>query len=462
MLVAGLPAVIGCLLAVFWMRTGRIPVSGDEPHYLIMAISVIEDGDLRLKNNYDIECVAVEIYGCMEPHAFQFAHAWVPYHQAGLSFLIAPLYSIARVAGARLTTVAIASLLPVFMVLWLQRHVVPRDAALLTLAACLSVPFLFGAFTIYPDLPTGVVIFGLTAWLMDGSNRREQAAIASSLSSPSEPSSSLAGWITFWTAAGLLCWLNLKFILATAVLGLWGLIVLRPARLSKWTPAHYAMIGVLIGPVTLAAFHYWGFGNVLGGRGRSELTTSPARALLFFLGLHLDQGQGLFVQNPLFLAGIPALVIWARRRPALALLWTMLYLSLIASNSLQMGRYGGVGPAGRYGWTAAWLWMIPIGLVAAEYAPLMRRWAGAAIVYQAVLALRWIPDPMTLYPVYEEQLGTRNSLFPVALRGWMPSFYDWSYASYLTYPPNVAGIAVIGLLLLIGWRQSRHVRPAGM
>ena len=106
--------------------------------------------------------------------------------------------------------------------------------------------------------------------------------------------------------------------------------------------------------------------------------------------------------------------------------------------------------------------MIPIGLVAAEYAPLMRRWAGAAIVYQAVLALRWIPDPMTLYPVYEEQLGTRNSLFPVALRGWMPSFYDWSYANYLMYPPNVAGIAVIGLLLLIGWRQSRHVRRAGM
>ena len=24
----------------------------------------------------------VEIYGCVAPHAFQFAHAWVPYHQA--------------------------------------------------------------------------------------------------------------------------------------------------------------------------------------------------------------------------------------------------------------------------------------------------------------------------------------------------------------------------------------------
>jgi len=460
-LVTGLPAAIACLLAVFWMRTARIPVTGDEPHYLIMAVSLIEDGDLRLKNNYDIECVAVEIYGCMEPHAFQFDHAWVPYHQAGLSFLIAPLYSIERIAGARLTTVAIASLLPLLLMLWLQRHVAPHDAVLLTLAACLSMPFLFGAFTLYPDLPAGVVIFGLTAWLIDGTRRRDQVATAGSPLPPSEPSPSVLAWLTFWTAAGLLCWLNLKFILATALLGLWGLIVLRSAGSSRWTPAHYVSIAVLIGPVTLAAFHYWGFGNILGGRG-AELTTSPARALLFFFGLHLDQGQGLFVQNPLFLAGVPALVIWARRKPALALLWTMLYLSLIATNSLQGGRYGGNGPAGRYGWTAAWLWMIPIGLTAAKYAPLVRRWAAVAIVYQALLALRWIPNPMTLYPVYEEQLGTRNSLFPVALRGWMPSFYDWSYASYLMYPPNVTGIAVIGLLLVIGWRQSRNVRPAGM
>ena len=445
LLAAGVPAVIACLLTVFWMRTGTVVVRGDEPHYLIMAVSLIEDRDLRLKNNYDIECVAVEIYGCVAPHAFQFAHAWVPYHQAGLSFLIAPFYSIARVGGARLTTVAIASLLPVLLVLWLQRHVLPRDAVLLTLAACLSTPFLFGGSALYPDLPAGVVIFGLTAWLMQTSDRQNP--------SPALP------WMAFWLAAGLLCWLNLKFILATAVLCGWALIVLRQTGSSPQA-AHYAALAVLIGPVTLAAFHYWGFGNILGGRGGGELTTSPTRALLFFLGLHLDQAQGLFVQNPFFLAGVPALVIWGRRKPLQALLWTMLYLSVMATNSLQMGRYGGDGPAGRYGWTAAWLWVIPIGLVARHYAPLLRRWAMAALAYQALLAIRWVPDPRMLYPVYEEQLSARNSLFPVALRGVLPSFYDWSYASYLTYPPNIAGIIVLGLLLVIGWQQSRQLRPA--
>jgi hypothetical protein len=433
------------VLTVFWMRSSRVPVRGDEPHYLIMTVSLIEDGDLRLKNNYEIECVAGEIYGCVAPHAFPFEHAWVPYHQAGLSFLIAPFYSIARIGGARLTTVAIASLLPLLLTLWLQQHVTGRDAVLFTLAACLSVPFLFGASALYPDLPAGVLVFGLTWWLINSSDRPDTRSTLS--------------WMAFWLLAGLLCWLNLKFILATAILSGWALVVLRPTGRWKLHPAHATALAVLIGPCALAAFHYWGFGNIIGGRGGTELTSSPMRALLFFLGLHLDQAQGLFVQNPFLLAGVPALVIWARRKPFEAMAWTLLYLSLVATNSLQMGRYGGDGPAGRYGWTAEWLWMIPIALVATQQAPLLRRWAMAAIMYQTLLAMRWVPDPLTLYPIYEEQLSARNSLFPTVLRAAFPSFYDWSYARYLSYPQNIAGILVIGLLLVIGWRQSRQTLP---
>jgi hypothetical protein len=103
--------------------------------------------------------------------------------------------------------------------------------------------------------------------------------------------------------------------------------------------------------------------------------------------------------------------------------------------------------------------MIPIALVATQQAPLLRRWAMAAIMYQTLLAMRWVPDPLTLYPIYEEQLSARNSLFPTVLRAAVPSFYDWSYARYLSYPQNIAGILVIGLLLVIGWRQSRQTLP---
>jgi hypothetical protein len=431
---AALPAVIAALLTMSWVQTGRLPLGGDEPHYVLMAVSLLEDGDLRLQNNYDIECVAAEFYGCMEPHVIRVARGWMPYHQAGLSALVAGPYAIERVLGARLAMVAIAALLPVLLLSWLEAQVGGARAIWIVLASTLSLPLIFGASAIYPDLPTGVIVLALVLWL---------------LQPRAQPST--AAWAIFWTASGLLCWLNLKFLAATAVLAVWALV--RAGRPSR--RALVAASCVLIGPLALAAFHFWAFGNVLGIRGARELTDSPARALMIFLGLHLDQGQGLFLQHPFLLAGVPALVVWARRDPKNVLLWIVLYGSLLLPNSLQMGRYGGSGPAGRYAWTAAWLWLIPIAAVAARWRAITPL-AIASLVYQSALAVRWIPDPLLLFPVYEESLPARNSLYPEALRPFAPSFYDWSYAysAYLTYPPNAIAIVALGVLAVAGWRLA--------
>lgn len=57
---------------------------------------------------------------------------------------------------------------------------------------------------------------------------------------------------------------------------------------------------VIVGPALLVAFNTWASGSPLGFRHASELTTSFARGAEIFLGLHLDQSQGTFVQQPLF------------------------------------------------------------------------------------------------------------------------------------------------------------------
>src|SRR5262249_12974747 len=156
----------------------------------------------------------------------------------------------------------------------------------------------------------------------------------------------------------------------------------------------------------------------LGFRHANELTTSFGRGAEIFLGLHLDQSQGMFVQQPLLLAGVAAFPLFIARRRGLALLWILLYLSLILPNALELTRYGGDGPDGRFAWSAAWLWAVPIGYVVeaahGALAPWVRRAAIAAWLYQAALALRWLRTPDLLFPALDEHLALRDSLFPFA------------------------------------------------
>jgi hypothetical protein len=72
----------------------------------------------------------------------------------------------------------------------------------------------------------------------------------------------------------------------------------------------------------------------------------------------------------------------------------------------------------------------------------------AALAYQAVLATRWVAAPGLLFPVLDERIWARESLFPLPWRYSLPSFYFWDYlpASYLLYPPNT--LAIAGLLLV--------------
>src|SRR5260370_5272335 len=50
-LVAFIPAAI--TLTMFSARTHLFPIAGDEPHYLIIADSLLSDFDLNLQNNYE-------------------------------------------------------------------------------------------------------------------------------------------------------------------------------------------------------------------------------------------------------------------------------------------------------------------------------------------------------------------------------------------------------------------------
>jgi hypothetical protein len=438
--VAAVPVLV--TLAVFFGRTRLVPVVGDEPHYLIMADSVARDLDLDLRNNYEGDFQTGAIVGRVTPHARDVDGRWWPFHTPGLGVLLAVPLLLGGSVASRAALAVFAGLLPFVLVRWFARVMKRQSAAWLAIATCLSVPILFGSSLIFPDLPAGIVTLALFIWI---ARRANQEA----------PPGGTTGWAAYWLTSGLLPWLNLKFAPTTIVLALGGAAVAwrihrshgAAAAARTWTSAPL----IAIGPVTLLAFHYWAYGRALGAREGAELTSSGFRAGLIFLGLHFDQSQGMFLQQPLLLLGVAALVPFIRTRPWMAVFWLMTYLSLIVPNTLELARFGMAGPDGRFGWSAEWLWMIPVGFLVGSARSTFERWikplAVAALAYQASLAVRWIASPMLLFPRLEEQLSLRDSLFPAWLRAVVPSYYLWDFRSYLTYPPNV--VAMVGTLALM-------------
>ena len=448
--VASVP--IGIAILAVLVLSGRevLPITGDEPHYLVMADALVQDRSFDLRNAYRREGETQRIYGSKlpSPHVVIVNHRWGPYHQPGLAMLLAIPFALGHGPGARIALCLFAALLPLCCFSFLRRRIPTSAAAWLTIGFTVGVPIVFGAAQMYPDLLAGALAFALLVWLLDRS--RDATAVQ---------------WAAFWLIAGLLPWLNLKYAPTTMALATAAVLVLSDHdRRRSIRPALMASPLIAAGPAAIAAFNLYWFERLLGPRPITEMTLLFGRGSEMFLGLHLDQGQGMFLQQPLLLAGVAAFVPFARRDPRLALAWLGIYASLVVPNSLELARYGGGAPAGRFGWSAAWLWIVPVGYALQEapdrWRRLIRPLVIACLVYQALLAVRWFADPGVLYPRLEEDLARRNSLFPIPMRAWLPSFYFWDFSSYWTYLPNVAAYAALILLLIGGAVMTRTRRKA--
>ena len=424
-------AAAAALAGFWWTASGRLPLDGDEPHYLIIAASVLRDLDFDVRNNYEQNAAGGEFPAPARPHALM--RTGGPQHMPGLGVLLSVPFGLGGVSGARAgLALLLVSFLAFAVYRWNRTVLRAADARLATLGVLACAPVLFGASQLYPDLAGGVAVFALVGWLW-GSDRSSRAA-----------------WGAYWLVAGLLCWLHVKFYAPSAVLaaaGAWHLWRDSP----RYTVATYALFAGLFvtGPALFGAFSIPAFGDMLGGRGGGELNTDPSRALELFLGLHLDQVHGMFIQQPLFLPGLAALGWMLRRRHPLTLSFLVLYASLTVPNALQQVPYGGhAAPAGRFGWTAMWLWLVPLGVAAgslgSRVAPAMRVAVLAGIGYQAMLAVSWVPEPRRLFNALFPPDVWQPSLFPAAAMLSLPKLGPHADISYA--PNAVWAFAALSLL----------------
>jgi hypothetical protein len=304
----------------------RLRVSGDEPHYLMMARSLWREGDLDLRDNFAREDWREDTPGPVAPHYGAPRRDGRPYpaHSPGLPFLLAPAYAW----GGRLGCIALLGLAVAALCVEVRRlalHVAgDRAAALLAWAAAAGPPVLFYSFHVYTEVPSALALV---------------IALRLLLSAPRPALAAVAGLL-----ASVLPWLHVKMIPAAAALAVVAVLHLgRRALLAFFAvalamAAGYAAYGH-------AVFGTWSPLARYGGMPADATGGSPARAIL---GLLFDRSFGVLPYAPVFLVAFAALFSRAWWKAADAASQVLVGLAVLVPVLFWRMWWGGQCPPGRF------------------------------------------------------------------------------------------------------------------
>lgn len=322
-----LPACLMLYLGAAHRTQAFVGPQGDEPHYLIVAQSLILDGDLAVENDFAAGRYRTYHEAPLEPHYLVRGKGGVIYslHAIGLSALLVPAF-LAGGYGAASNFMALLCVLLVAQVRSLLRAVVPPEAA--EAAAWLvafSPPLLSYAGLIFTEVPAALCV----------------ATVLRLVVSPKRPSAASLGAAAF--ALAFLPWLHFRYALLSAILA--AAVLLSHRRRLLWITTAAA------GAFSLAAivlYHerLYGFWNPAWVFGRH-----PRFALASIFegvpGLLLDQEFGLLIYAPV-LALVPLGIasLWRRERPTASTSAVLIAAALLSAGAWTMWR-GGFNPPAR-------------------------------------------------------------------------------------------------------------------
>lgn len=271
----------------------RLP-GGDEPHYLVIAQSLLEDGDIRIDNQHDARTYATWWRGGeLPPHYIERGRDGGIYsiHAPGVAALVAPLFALAGVPGAQATILALAAAAGALV--WLLGLFASgsRAAAWFAWAAVsASSTMLVQSVTIFPDGPGAAFTAAVAViWLA----LRQQR-----LAHP--------GWLVAASALlAALPFLHTRFAVISAVFGL--LFTYDLVRVPR--PDRALRLAAFVVPALLGATAWFGLFHAIygtpdptapyGDNRESSLTYVPGGVL----GLLVDQQFGLLVFSPVLALG---------------------------------------------------------------------------------------------------------------------------------------------------------------
>lgn len=310
--VAGLAA----LYALAAWRMAPVLPGGDEPHYLIITQSLLNDGDLRIEDNHRRREYLAYVNRDLRPDTRRRGKDREIYsiHAPGVPVLVLPAFAAAGYRGV-VAWLSVLSALGALVVWRAARRVAgtPGAAWLATIAIVLSAPYFFQAFTIFPDGPGAVIVIAVVA-----------------LTALRDRALGVRGAVTAGVLLALLPWLHTRYAILSAALGL--VVVGRllwPGTTSNaegssaprsWR-TRLPLVAAFAAPAVVGAFLWLYYFKAIYGVWDPRVPygfvpqVSLARIPQGLAGLFVDQQFGLLPHAPIYIVAVIGFgALWRRSR----------------------------------------------------------------------------------------------------------------------------------------------------
>ncbi|HET6318031.1 MAG TPA: hypothetical protein VFG86_16375 [Chloroflexota bacterium] len=444
-------AVYGLYFQGQWVFGERpiFSITGDEPHYLTIATSLVSDGDLEVLDEYrDKEYFPYYPFHLGDARDPEDMHALYgrggalySKHGVGLPLLLAPTIRLGGYGWATLLMLGIAALLSTTIFLLARETTESLWAALLAwVAIAFSPPLLLYAPLFYPEMPGAL----LALWGVRGALAYRRRG-------------SWRGLLATGVAFGALPWLHLRYVPISVLLGFAGLaMLLRRRELATWLSA------ALLAPPVVGGAALWLLNWRLFG-GIPPVDEYGAVALGRFVdgapGLLFDRQFGLlpyapaFLVVPLGLGSLRRVLGWSG---SLALLGPIAaYAAFVACVSYW---YGAFSPPARMLVPVLPLCVVPVAL-ALERRPWLRMVLVGLLVATAAIAHLLMDVPRLRYNLPDGTSGALEDLsraWGTDITSWLPTFVKPSPASYVW---AVSACTVLGVVYFAATRSTPRAAP---
>jgi len=429
-----------------WQNIYKTHILGDEPHYIVIASAIADYGEFETTKAYtkdsNRKALSSPSFQPEPPkkgqnylyHSLASSHGLYSIHNIGLPLIIAPFFKLYGVSGVKIFLILFFS--TSIILLWKFMSTLKTtqtDKILLTIVTIFAFPFLTASNQIYPSLPSAIISLLSIIWILHRHQIKKNKLYIYDLI--------ILAIIAYQP------WLQIKF-LAPALISTIAIVLAN--NYSNLLKKFLLFVPIVLSIILLALYNNYAFDNVFGPYSQGSLVINKT-ALIVLLGLHIDQFQGVFLQNPIMFIGLLFLIPFFKWNWKIAILTILLYLSMIVPNAMHPCWYGGYSYAGRFAWGSSLIWTLPIifGLMQIKKMKpfIFYLLIGLSILLQVYFMSKFIYSDFSLYNNGVKFLETVNTFY-TPFQYYFPSFSDdrWAY----TYGTNYAYVLLFLSMIFIG------------